>query len=72
MKINQGYDYDGAPKRPARDPGRAGAEPLRFDYAFPLTKEPYDRVQQFRFGGGRNSEATRWAAISPLITAATL
>ncbi|MGA7488907.1 MAG: outer membrane protein assembly factor BamA [Xanthobacteraceae bacterium] len=26
--------------------------PLRFDYAFPLTKEPYDRVQQFRFGGG--------------------
>jgi len=27
MKINQGYDYDGAPKRPARDPGSAGAEP---------------------------------------------
>jgi outer membrane protein insertion porin family len=26
--------------------------PLRFDYAIPLTKEPYDRVQQFRFGGG--------------------
>ncbi len=26
--------------------------PLRFDYAFPLTKGPYDRVQQFRFGGG--------------------
>ena len=26
--------------------------PLRFDYAFPLTKEPYDRIQQFRFGGG--------------------
>jgi outer membrane protein insertion porin family len=26
--------------------------PLRFDYAFPLSKEPYDRVQQFRFGGG--------------------
>jgi outer membrane protein insertion porin family len=26
--------------------------PLRFDYSFPLTKEPYDRVQQFRFGGG--------------------
>src|SRR5262249_17238833 len=26
--------------------------PLRFDYAFPLTKDPYDRVQQFRFGGG--------------------
>jgi outer membrane protein insertion porin family len=25
---------------------------LRFDYAFPLSKEPYDRVQQFRFGGG--------------------
>src|SRR5436853_6471458 len=23
--------------------------PLRFDYSFPLTKEPYDRVQQFRF-----------------------
>ena len=26
--------------------------PLRFDYAFPLTKESYDRVQQFRFSGG--------------------
>ncbi len=26
--------------------------PLRFDYAFPLTKSPYDRTQQFRFGGG--------------------
>ena len=26
--------------------------PLQFDYAFPLSKEPYDRVQQFRFGGG--------------------
>jgi outer membrane protein insertion porin family len=26
--------------------------PLRFDYAFPLMKESYDRVQQFRFGGG--------------------
>ena len=24
--------------------------PLRFDYAFPITKESYDRVQQFRFG----------------------
>jgi outer membrane protein insertion porin family len=26
--------------------------PLRFDYAFPITKGAYDRVQQFRFGGG--------------------
>ena len=26
--------------------------PLRFDYAVPLTKERYDRVQEFRFGGG--------------------
>jgi outer membrane protein insertion porin family len=26
--------------------------PLRFDYSVPLTKQPYDRVQQFRFGGG--------------------
>ena len=26
--------------------------PLRFDYSFPLTKQPYDQVQQFRFGGG--------------------
>jgi outer membrane protein insertion porin family len=26
--------------------------PLRFDYAVPLSKGPYDRVQQFRFGGG--------------------
>jgi outer membrane protein insertion porin family len=26
--------------------------PLRFDFAFPLMKESYDRVQQFRFSGG--------------------
>jgi outer membrane protein insertion porin family len=26
--------------------------PLRFDYAIPLMKQDYDRVQQFRFGGG--------------------
>jgi outer membrane protein insertion porin family len=26
--------------------------PLRFDYSFPLLKQSYDRVQQFRFGGG--------------------
>ncbi|UTD30586.1 outer membrane protein assembly factor BamA [Bradyrhizobium sp. WD16] len=26
--------------------------PLRFDYAIPLSKASYDRVQQFRFGGG--------------------
>jgi outer membrane protein insertion porin family len=26
--------------------------PLRFDYAFPLMKQGYDRIQQFRFGGG--------------------
>jgi outer membrane protein insertion porin family len=26
--------------------------PLRFDYAIPLKKEPYDRVQEFRFSGG--------------------
>ena len=26
--------------------------PLRFDYSFPLTSQPYDRIQQFRFGGG--------------------
>ena len=26
--------------------------PLRFDYAIPLTKGRYDRVQEFRFGGG--------------------
>jgi outer membrane protein insertion porin family len=26
--------------------------PLRFDYAIPLTKGTYDRVQEFRFGGG--------------------
>jgi outer membrane protein insertion porin family len=26
--------------------------PLRFDYAIALTKESYDKVQQFRFGGG--------------------
>ncbi|MBM3528681.1 MAG: outer membrane protein assembly factor BamA [Alphaproteobacteria bacterium] len=26
--------------------------PLRFDYAYPLMKQSYDRVQQFRFGGG--------------------
>jgi outer membrane protein insertion porin family len=26
--------------------------PLRFDVAYALTKEPYDRTQIFRFGGG--------------------
>jgi outer membrane protein insertion porin family len=26
--------------------------PLRFDYAVPLTQQPYDRTQRFRFGGG--------------------
>ncbi|WP_128925958.1 outer membrane protein assembly factor BamA [Bradyrhizobium guangxiense] len=26
--------------------------PLRFDYAVPLSKGKYDRVQEFRFGGG--------------------
>ncbi len=26
--------------------------PLRFDYAVPLTKGAFDRVQQFKFGGG--------------------
>ena len=26
--------------------------PLRFDYAIPVTKGPFDRVQQFKFGGG--------------------
>jgi outer membrane protein insertion porin family len=26
--------------------------PLRFDYAVPITKGTFDRVQQFRFGGG--------------------
>ena len=26
--------------------------PLRFDYAVPMTKSPYDRTQVFRFGGG--------------------
>ncbi|MEO6945597.1 MAG: outer membrane protein assembly factor BamA [Nitrobacter sp.] len=26
--------------------------PLRFDYAIPITKGKYDRVQEFRFGGG--------------------
>jgi outer membrane protein insertion porin family len=26
--------------------------PLRFDYSFPLTKGQFDRVQQFKFGGG--------------------
>ena len=26
--------------------------PLRFDYSFPLAKQSYDQIQQFRFGGG--------------------
>ncbi len=26
--------------------------PLRFDYSVPLLKKDYDRIQQFRFGGG--------------------
>ena len=27
--------------------------PLRFDVAYPISKEPYDRTQIFRFGGGK-------------------
>ena len=26
--------------------------PLRFDLAYPLLKQPYDRTQFFQFGGG--------------------
>ena len=26
--------------------------PLRFDFAYPITKESYDRTQVFRFSGG--------------------
>jgi outer membrane protein insertion porin family len=26
--------------------------PLRFDFAYPILKQPYDRVQWFQFGGG--------------------
>ena len=26
--------------------------PMRFDFGFALSKEPYDRTQVFRFGGG--------------------
>jgi len=26
--------------------------PLRFDFAYPFLKEPYDRTQFFAFGGG--------------------
>ena len=26
--------------------------PIRFDYAFPITKGKYDRTQAFRFSGG--------------------
>ena len=26
--------------------------PLRFDLAYPLLKQPYDRTQFFAFGGG--------------------
>jgi len=26
--------------------------PLRFDFAVPITKQPFDRKQWFRFGGG--------------------
>jgi len=25
---------------------------LRFDFAYPILKQPYDRVQWFQFGGG--------------------
>jgi outer membrane protein insertion porin family len=27
--------------------------PLRFDIAYPITKDSYDKTQIFRFGGGR-------------------
>ena len=26
--------------------------PLRFDFAYPILKQPYDRMQWFQFGGG--------------------
>jgi outer membrane protein insertion porin family len=26
--------------------------PIRFDYAWPINKQPWDRIQQFRFSGG--------------------
>ena len=26
--------------------------PLRFDFAYPILKQPYDRTQFFQFGGG--------------------
>jgi outer membrane protein insertion porin family len=26
--------------------------PLRFDFAYPVLKEPYDKTQWFRFGAG--------------------
>jgi len=26
--------------------------PLRFDLAYPITKQPFDRTQIFRFSGG--------------------
>ena len=27
-------------------------DPLLFDFAYPILKQPYDRVQWFQFGGG--------------------
>ena len=31
---------------------RSPLGPLRFDFAYPITKESYDRTQIFRFSGG--------------------
>ena len=46
-------DYDCDPRLGRRRPiWNSPFGPLRFDYAFPLMKQGYDRVQQFRFGGG--------------------
>ncbi len=58
------WDVTGETLTPAVDTGAIRASvgvgilwaspfgPLRFDYSFPIAKQGYDNIQQFRFGGG--------------------
>ena len=53
--MNLGASNNGAPVRAAAGVGFLWDSPLgpiRFDFAFPFLKQPYDRTQVFRFSGG--------------------
>ena len=54
-----GDSNNGAPVRASAGIGFLWDSPiglLRFDFAFPFLKEPFDRTQWFRFSGGTSSD----------------